>query len=64
MICELMFIRSNHNGIKCLCNLLQLDPCHFMFKEISDIPTHIGMIREIRLLLQIISAMQRKWFEQ
>ena len=27
MICALMFINSNHDGIKYLSNLLQLDPC-------------------------------------
>ena len=31
MICALMFILSNHYGIKCLSNLLQLEPCNVMF---------------------------------
>ena len=35
MICALMFIISNHNGINCLSNLLQLEPCNVMLKEIS-----------------------------
>ena len=40
MICALMFIINNHNGIKCLSNLLQLEPCNVMFKVISDIIAH------------------------
>ena len=40
MICALMFIISNHYGIKCLSNLLQLEPCNDMFKVISDIIPH------------------------
>ena len=40
MICALMFILSNHYGIKCLSNLLQLEPCNVMFKMISDIMAH------------------------
>ena len=40
MICALMFIISNHYGISCLCNLLQLEPCNVMFKVISDIMAH------------------------
>ena len=40
MICALMFIISNHYGIKCLSNLLQLEPCNVMFKMISDIMAH------------------------
>ena len=40
MNCALMFIISNHYGIKCLSNLLQLEPCNVMFKVISDIMAH------------------------
>ena len=40
MICALMFIISNHYGIKCVSNLLQLEPCNDMFKVISDIMAH------------------------
>ena len=40
MICELMFIISNHYGIKCLTNPLQLEPCNVMSKVISDIMPH------------------------
>ena len=40
MIWALMFIISNHYGIKCLSNLLQLEPCNDMFKVISDIIPH------------------------
>ena len=40
MIYALMFIISNHYGIKCLSNLLQLEPCNVMFKVISDIMEH------------------------
>ena len=40
MICALMFIISNHNGIKCLRNRLQLEPCNVMFKVISVITAH------------------------
>ena len=37
MICALMSIIRNHYGIKCLSNLLQLEPCNPMLKVISDI---------------------------
>ena len=37
MICGLMFIISNHNGINYISNLLQLQPCNVMFTVISDI---------------------------
>ena len=59
MIWALMFILSNHDGIKCLSNLLQLEPSNVMW-----FPTewHIGMMCEIQLILQLISAMQIKWF--
>ena len=40
MICALMFIISNHNGIKCLTIPLQLEPCNVKFKVISDIIPH------------------------
>ena len=40
MICALIFIIRNNYGIKCLSNLLQLDPCNVMFKVISDIIAH------------------------
>ena len=40
MNCALMFIISNHYGIKCVSNLLQLEPCNDMFKVISDIMEH------------------------
>ena len=33
----LMFIISNHYGIKCVSNLLQLEPCSEKFKVISDV---------------------------
>ena len=36
----LMFIISNHNGRKCLCNLLQLEQWTDMYKVISDIMAH------------------------
>ena len=38
-IYTMMFIISYHYGIKCL-HLLQLEPCNFMFKVISDITAH------------------------
>ena len=56
----IVFIKSNHYGIKCISNLLQLEPCNVMFKVISDIMP-IGMKCEIQLLLQLISAMLRNW---
>ena len=31
---------SNHDGIKCLSNLLQLEPCNVMLKVNSDIKAH------------------------
>ena len=37
MICALKFIISNHYEIKCLRNLLRLEPCNIMLKVISDI---------------------------
>ena len=40
MICSLMFIINNHYGLKCLNNLLQLEPCNVMFTVISDIMAH------------------------
>ena len=40
MIGALMFILSNHYAIKCLSNLLQLEPCNVMLKVISDIMAH------------------------
>ena len=49
MICALIFIISNHYGIKCLSNLLQLEKCNLMCKAISDLMA-IGMIFEIQLL--------------
>ena len=40
MICALMFIISNNDGIKCLSNLLQLELCNVMFNVISNIMAH------------------------
>ena len=40
MICALMFIIRYDYGIKCLCNLLELETCNVMFKVISDIMEH------------------------
>ena len=40
MISELMFIISNHDGINCLSNLLQLERYNVMFNVISDIMAH------------------------
>ena len=37
IICALISNISNHYGIKCLCNPLQLEPCNVMFKVISNI---------------------------
>ena len=34
--CALMLITSNHYGILCVSNLLQIEPCNEMFKVISD----------------------------
>ena len=36
----MMFIISNDYGIKCLRNLLRLEPCNIMFKVISDKMAH------------------------
>ena len=36
----LMIIISNYYGIKCIINLLQLEPRNDMFKAISDIMAH------------------------
>ena len=46
MICALMFIICNRDGIKCLSNLLQLEPSNVMFKVMSDI-MDIGIICEM-----------------
>ena len=54
MMCALMFIISNHYGIKCLSNLLQLEQS-LMFKVMSDI-MQTGMKCEIHLLLQLVCA--------
>ena len=40
MIFALMFIMSNHYGIKCHSNQLQLEPCNVIFKVNSDIMAH------------------------
>ena len=40
MICALMFIISNHYEIKCLSNLLQLEPCNVILNVISDVMAH------------------------
>ena len=61
MNCTLVLFISNHYGIICLSNQLLFESCSVMLKVISDILA-IGMIREIQLLLQLISAMQKKWF--
>ena len=58
MICT-MFVISNHYGIKCLINLLQLEPCNGMFNVISVIMAHWYKCK-IHFLLQLIFAMQRK----
>ena len=42
--CAFMFIISNHYGIKCVSNLLQLEPCNDMFKVISDIMAHCNVM--------------------
>ena len=59
LICALMFITSNHYGIKCLSNLLQVEQCNVMFTVISDIMAHWYEM-EIKLLLQLVSALGRK----
>ena len=38
--CVFMFIIGNHYGIKCLSNLLQIEPYNIMFKVIPDIMEH------------------------
>ena len=40
MISALMFIISNHNGIECFRNLLQLEPSNVVFKVIYDVMAH------------------------
>ena len=40
MIGALMIMITNHYGIKCLSNLLQLEPRNDKFKVISDIMEH------------------------
>ena len=49
-ICELMFIISNHDGIKCLSK--QLERCYVMLYSMWFLTLwHIGIISEIQLLL-------------
>ena len=40
MNCAMMSMISNHHGIKCLSNLLKVQPCTVTFKVISDIMGH------------------------
>ena len=40
MNCTLMFIMSNHYGIKCVRNLLQIEPCDDIFEVIFVIMAH------------------------
>ena len=40
MISALMFIISNHYGIKCLSNLIQLEPGNIMLQVISNKMAH------------------------
>ena len=40
MNCAMMFIISQHHGIKSLRNRLQLEPCNGMSKVIADIMAH------------------------
>ena len=40
MNCAMMFIISNHYWIKCLSNLLLVEPCNVKIKVISDILGH------------------------
>ena len=42
----LMFIISNHCGIKYLCNLIQLEPCNVMFKVISYTMAHCVILTQ------------------
>ena len=44
------------SGIKSVSNLLQIEPSNVMFKVMTL--WHIGMICEIELQLQLISAMK------
>ena len=57
---------KHHYGIKCLRNLLQLEPCNDMFKVISDIMAHWYDIWKIQLLLYLFlafnSSMQRNYW--
>ena len=55
MICALMLIISNHYGMKCISNLIQLEPCNVICKLITDIMPHSD---EVQLLLQ---SMKRQW---
>ena len=59
MICAFMFIRSNHDAIKCLSNLIQLEPCIVMFKVTSYVMAHWYDLLNT-FVMQLISAMQRK----
>ena len=56
MNCALRFIISNHYGIKCLSNQLQLEPCNVMFKVVSVIMAHLYMWNTIVIAINFCNA--------
>ena len=56
MICALMFIISNHYGIKCLCNLLQFKPCNVMYEVISDNSTFYDLWNTIIMAISFCTG--------
>ena len=60
--CALMFIISNHHGIKCLSNLQQLEPCIVIFKRISYTMVHLyDLWNTIRIAIHFYNG-KKKWF--
>ena len=55
MICELILIIIYHYGIKCQSNVIWSLKCYLTYRNIR-------MKCEIQLLLQLVFAMERKWF--
>ena len=60
MCCALMFIISNHYGIKCLSDLLQIEPCDELFKVISVVMSHWYMLNQFIIAIIFCNAKKIK----
>ena len=59
MICAFMFIISNHFGIKCLSNVIQLEPCNVIIKVTSYKMAHwYDLWNTIVITINICKAMK------